>query len=243
MTESLCSSSSCVCVWLCKKKRRVFLSIVCVVQKKQCGGESETGAYELTLLTAFKMSWFLFSNWPIMPRLPLSPMPPMPPNPNFKSFCTSDGWCKWLPTRPPTPWLPRCPLCGPWPCEFCDERSAACSCDCCWCLLWWCCCCCDDFSVSCFIFSCSSRSRRACDDGITKGRNWCHKVSYVRDDHKVAFAYSHLWHAKCARSAWWKPNDNHWTIAGTMAPTTDHNPHLCFLYLFIYLLDCAQLLF
>lgn len=119
--------------------------------------------YELTLLTAFKRSWFLLSNWPIMPIDPNPP--PMPPNPNFKSFCTNDGWCKWLPTSPPTLWLPRCPLCGPpppWPCEFCDERMAAWSCCCCW-DLWCCCCCCwDDFIESCFIFSCSSRSRLAC---------------------------------------------------------------------------------
>lgn len=114
--------------------------------------------YELTLLTAFNRSWFLLSNCCIMdidPRLPL-----IPPNPNFKSFCTNDGWCKWLPTNPPTLWFPRCP-CWPWPCEFCDESMAAWSCCCC-CDLWCCCCCCwDDFIESCFIFSCSSRSRLA----------------------------------------------------------------------------------
>lgn len=117
--------------------------------------------YELTLLTAFKRSWFLLSSCPIMPIEP-SP-PPMPPNPNFKSFCTNDGWCKWLPTNPPTPWFPRCPpLCGPWPCEFCADRMAAWSCCCCCWDLWCCCCCCwDDFIESCFIFSCSSRSRLA----------------------------------------------------------------------------------
>lgn len=118
--------------------------------------------YELTLLTAFKRSWFLLSSCPIMPIEP-SP-PPMPPNPNFKSFCTNDGWCKWLPTNPPTPWFPRCPpLCGPWPCEFCADSMAAWSCCCCCWDLWCCCCCCwDDFIESCFIFSCSSRSRLAC---------------------------------------------------------------------------------
>lgn len=136
-------------------------SLFCVVYRCRlssgCG--AVTAAYELTLLTAFKRSWFLLSNWPIMPIDP-SP-PPMPPNPNFKSFCTSDEWCKWLPTKPPTPWFARCPLCGPWPCEFCDDNMAEWSCCCC-CALWCCCCCCwDDFIESCFIFSCSSRSRLA----------------------------------------------------------------------------------
>lgn len=127
--------------------------------------------YELTLLTAFNRSWFLLSNCCIMDMDPRPP--PIPPNPNFRSFCTNDGWCKWLPTNPPTLWFPRCPLCGPWPWEFCDDNMAAWSCCCC-CVLWCCCCCCwDDFIESCFIFSCSSRSRLACELVVLFCFSWC----------------------------------------------------------------------
>lgn len=106
--------------------------------------------YELTLLAAFRRSCCLLSNCPI---IPIELSWPMPPNPNFKSFCTSEGWCKWFGTNPPTLWLPRCPLCGAWPWLFCE------------CMLWSCCCfwccCCDGFIWSLdFILSCSSRSRR-----------------------------------------------------------------------------------
>lgn len=75
----------------------------------------------------------------IIPKL--LPMPPTPPmlKPNFRSFCTTE-WC-------------RCPL------EFWFTM--------CECWSWWCdcllllCCCWADLISWFFIFSCSSRSRRA----------------------------------------------------------------------------------
>lgn len=92
--------------------------------------------YELTLLTDFSKSWLVFSRPDIIPRLPPTPMP----RPNFKSFCTTEWW--------------RCPLFWFTMCEWECECPWSCWCDCL--LLCW-----ADFSSCAFIFSCSSRSRRA----------------------------------------------------------------------------------
>lgn len=127
-----------VCIFECvfkvhtsNKEKSSFFSM------NLCEGRGKGRIYELILLTDCNKSWFGLSKPVIIPKLlPILPTPM--PKPNFRSF----WWWRWLLWF----WLTMIE-CWSWWCD-CD------------CLLLLCCCWADFISWF-FIFSCSSRSRRA----------------------------------------------------------------------------------
>lgn len=127
----VCVLNSCSC--LCVRQRNNFFCSMII-----CGERRRGRIYELILLIDCNKSWFGLSKPDIIPKLLPIPPTPLMLKPNFRSFCTTEWWR--------------------WPLEFWFTM--------CECWSWWCdclllCCCWADLISWFFIFSCSSRSRRA----------------------------------------------------------------------------------
>lgn len=130
--------------------------------------------YELILLTDCNKFWLGLSKPDIIPKL--LPMPPTPLmlKPNFRSFCTTEWWR--------------------WPLEFWFTM--------CECWSWWCdclllCCCWADLISWFFIFSCSSRSRRAYTLSNSNVQCKHTKEKYRKEYQKKMVSLNFVVHIKC----------------------------------------------